>query len=196
MPPTEANGKQVVLVDAADEPIKTAGLPGNQRKAAALQGNVYNPATRLCPGGQRRQRAQVSLQPVLRLVQSRVGLAWNPHFDGDTIFGHIFGHDATVIRGGYGRALRTPERCRPGAGPASGRRPHPGRAVPPGVVIRSVRSGESNRIQRVPHWRRRQLGSSRQRPAPTLPQPDYPGINASLGSASEAMDPNFRPNDI
>ena len=33
----------------------------------------------------------------------RVGLAWNPHFAGDGLGSKIFGHEATVIRGGYGR---------------------------------------------------------------------------------------------
>ncbi|MGB9146602.1 MAG: hypothetical protein WCC14_12325, partial [Acidobacteriaceae bacterium] len=32
--------------------------------------------------------------------------------------------------------------------------------------------------------------------APTLPQPAYPGYNLVAGSASEAMDPQFRPNDV
>jgi hypothetical protein len=32
--------------------------------------------------------------------------------------------------------------------------------------------------------------------APTLPQPAYPGYNLIAGSASEAMDPQFRPNDV
>src|SRR6202020_3246274 len=32
--------------------------------------------------------------------------------------------------------------------------------------------------------------------APTLPQPAYPGYNLIAGSASEATDPHFKPNDI
>jgi len=32
-----------------------------------------------------------------------VAVAWNPHFGGDSILDKFFGHDATVIRGGYGR---------------------------------------------------------------------------------------------
>jgi len=29
---------------------------------------------------------------------------------------------------------------------------------------------------------------------PTLPQPDFPGVNAIAAGAGEALDPNFRPN--
>src|ERR1700728_4707568 len=42
MPPTEAAGKQTVLVDDSDEPIRSADYL-SQRKAEAEQGNVYNP---------------------------------------------------------------------------------------------------------------------------------------------------------
>jgi len=33
-----------------------------------------------------------------------VAAAWNPRFDNDTFAGKIFGHEDTVIRGGYGRS--------------------------------------------------------------------------------------------
>jgi len=33
----------------------------------------------------------------------RVAVAWNPKFDSDSLSGKIFGHDSTVVRGGYGR---------------------------------------------------------------------------------------------
>ena len=42
-PPTEATGKQDVLVDASDTPISMTSYLA-QRKAAALIGQVYNPA--------------------------------------------------------------------------------------------------------------------------------------------------------
>ena len=34
----------------------------------------------------------------------RVAVAWSPHFDSDSLGGKIFGHENTVIRGGYGRS--------------------------------------------------------------------------------------------
>lgn len=42
MPPVEADGKQVVLVDANNKTINAEDYL-NARKAAALEGNVYNP---------------------------------------------------------------------------------------------------------------------------------------------------------
>src|SRR5262249_31788166 len=42
MPPVEAQGKQITLVDANDKPIVTEDYL-NARKAAALQGQVFNP---------------------------------------------------------------------------------------------------------------------------------------------------------
>ena len=41
-PPTEATGKQDVLVDTSDTPISTDLLPG-AAQSAALMGQVYNP---------------------------------------------------------------------------------------------------------------------------------------------------------
>ncbi len=51
-----------------------------------------------------RRMEQVSLQPVLRGLHAARRRGWNPHFDGDCISGKLFGHDGTVIRGGYARA--------------------------------------------------------------------------------------------
>ncbi len=43
MPPTEQNGKQDVLVDAADNPITVTNYIAQHVEAYALQGQVYNP---------------------------------------------------------------------------------------------------------------------------------------------------------
>jgi hypothetical protein len=59
MPPTEAQGRQVELVDSSDQQVNLLGYMA-QRKAAALQGQVY---------WKRREWAEISLQPVLRIVQ-------------------------------------------------------------------------------------------------------------------------------
>src|SRR5439155_8503070 len=40
--------------------------------------------------------------PYYKSFSPRVAAAWNPHF-GDGLMGTVFGHDNTVIRGGYGR---------------------------------------------------------------------------------------------
>lgn len=60
MPPTEKHGKQVSLVDAADVPIATEDYLA-QRKAAALNGAVYNPEIGFALVGNVGKRTEVSL---------------------------------------------------------------------------------------------------------------------------------------
>jgi len=125
----------------------------------------------------------------------RVAAAWNPHFTADTLMGRVFGEQATVIRGGYGRlygrlngvdlvlspllgiGLIQAVQCRSAL--ASG-------ACGPTAPTASTafRIGVDGNAAPLPTA------------APTLPQPDYPGYNDIAGSASEATDPNFRPNAI
>ncbi len=102
MPPTEATGKQTVLVDAADEPVKTLDYLA-QKKAAALKGQVYNPELGFALVGNVGKGTKYPYNPFYGSFSPRVGVAWNPRFDGDGIGSKIFGHEGTVIRGGYGR---------------------------------------------------------------------------------------------
>jgi hypothetical protein len=59
-----------------------------------------------------------------------------------------------------------------------------------------MRPDQSDGSQCVPHRRGREHGSDCRRLRLLLPQPAYPGYNLIGGSASEAMDPQFRPNDV
>ena len=103
MPPTEATGKQTVLVDAANKPVQTLDYL-NQRQAAALKGDVYNPQLGFAlVGNVGSKGTKYPYNPFYGSFSPRVGLAWNPHFAGDGIGSKIFGHDGSVIRGGYGR---------------------------------------------------------------------------------------------
>jgi hypothetical protein len=106
LPPTEQNGKQVVLVNAATgDPVNNAAYL-NQRKNSLGQGvsvvngglNAFNPQFGLTPvaflppplKGQFKFTAWHDFSP-------RVSLAWNVPYE-NFFFGHK--HD-TVIRGGY-----------------------------------------------------------------------------------------------
>ncbi len=102
MPPVEENGKQAVLVDAADQPVTTLGYLANVKKAA-LAGNVYNPELGFALVGNTANGLKYPYNPFYGEFSPRVAVAWNPRFDSDSIGGKIFGHDSTVIRGGYGR---------------------------------------------------------------------------------------------
>ena len=68
MPPTEANGKQVIFVGPDNNPISTTQYL-NARQTAALQGQVYNPQVGFSLVGNTAASLEVSLQPVLRRVE-------------------------------------------------------------------------------------------------------------------------------
>src|SRR6185312_12016063 len=101
MPPTEANGKQIEFVDNAGQPIDTLSYL-NQRQQAALQGQVFNPQVGYALVGNTAGGLKYPYNPFYGSFSPRIAAAWNPHF-GDNWMGTIFGHDNTVIRGGYGR---------------------------------------------------------------------------------------------
>jgi hypothetical protein len=183
MPPTEANGKQTVLVDAADEPVRSADFL-NQRKLAAEQGGVYNPELGFALVHNVGNGSKYPYDPFYGSFSPRVGVAWNPGFS-----------KATVVRGGYGRiygrlngvdlvlspllgvGLIQAVQCRQAfmngtCGPTSP------------TATNAFRVGVDGNNAPIPAA------------AATLPQPAYPGYNLIAGSASEAMDPQFRPNDV
>jgi hypothetical protein len=183
MPPTEANGKQTVLVDAADEPIRSADYL-NQRKLDAEQGEVYNPEVGFALVHNVGNGSKYPYDPFYGSFSPRIGAAWNPSFS-----------KATVIRAGYGRiygrlngvdlvlspllgvGLIQAVQCRQNfmSGVCGPTNP---------TVANAFRIGVDGNSAPLPAA------------APTLPQPAYPGYNLIAGSASEAMDPQFRPNDV
>lgn len=192
MPPTEASGKQTVLVDASDEPVKTLDYL-QQRKNAALQGNVYNPELGFALVGNVGNGRKYPYNPFYGSFSPRIAAAWNPSFDGDGFLSKVFGHGDTVIRGGYGRiygrlngvdlvlvpllgvGLIQPVQCTQAlsngqCGPAN---PTATTAFRVGV------DGDTAPLTQ---------------PTATLPQPVYPGFNNGESSSAEGLDPGFRPN--
>ncbi|HTZ83787.1 MAG TPA: carboxypeptidase regulatory-like domain-containing protein, partial [Candidatus Acidoferrales bacterium] len=102
MPPVEAQGKQVELVDTNSEPVSAVDYL-TQRKNAALQGQVYNPELGFALVGNTGAGLKYPYNPFYGEFSPRVAAAWNPRFDADSFLGKIFGPDSTVVRGGYGR---------------------------------------------------------------------------------------------
>ncbi len=183
MPPVEKNNKSTVLVDAADEPIVTQDYLA-QRKAAALQGQVYNPEVGFALVNNVGKGSKYPYQPFYGSFSPRIGVAWNPGFSKET-----------VVRGGYGRiygrlngvdlvlvpllgvGLMQAVECRTSLmdGTCGSTNPTAATAFRVGV------DGNSAPIPQA---------------AATAPQPIYPGFNQIAGGPAEAMDPHFRPNAI
>jgi hypothetical protein len=160
-----------------------------------MQGQVFNPVVGYALVGNTGNGLKYPYNPFYGGFSPRVAAAWNPHFQADSGLGHIFGEDATVIRGGYGRVygrlngvdlvlspllgtgLIQPVQCR--LAMASGAC---GPTTP--TAFTAFRIGVDGNTAPLPAA------------SPTLPQPLYPGINDVSAAAGEALDPHFRPNDV
>src|SRR5271169_5058219 len=102
MPPVEKNGKQVELVDQANQPISAEAYL-QSRERAALSSQVYNPDVGFALVGNTANGLKYPYNPFYGSFSPRIAAAWSPRFDADSMAGKIFGHQDTVIRGGYGR---------------------------------------------------------------------------------------------
>ena len=199
MPPTEKNGKQIELVDSADQPIDVQAYIAS-RERAALQGQVYNPQVGFALLGNTANSPKYPYLPFYGSFSPRVAAAWNPHFSGSGWMSKIFGEDKTVVRAGYGRiygrlngvdqvlvpllgtGLIQAVQCRSAL--ANGTCPAgvtPTVGPGPNMAFRIGVDGNTAPIAAA---------------APTLPQPDFPGINAAEAGAGEALDPHFKPNNV
>ena len=193
MPPVEKNGKQVEFVDQSNQPIDVQGYMAS-RERAALLGQVFNPDVGFNLVGNTGNGLKYPYNPFYGEFSPRIAAAWNPHFDNDTWMGKLFGQNSTVIRGGYGRiygrlngvdlvlvpllgtGLIQPVQCfAPTIAGACGGKSD---------INTAFRVGVDGLTAPLAH------------PSATLPQPDYPGINAVAAGAGEALDPHFRPNVV
>jgi hypothetical protein len=203
MPPTEKNGKQVTLVDTSDEQIGTQDYLA-ERERAALAGQVYNPEVGFALVGNVGNGLKYPYDPYYGEFSPRIAAAWNPHFQNDNLLGKIFGSDASVLRGGYGRVygrlngvdqvlvpllatglIQPVQKFVPTISgltcpPASNGAPIP--TCPSNVFrVGPTSDGLDGLVAPIPT------------PSQTLPQPDFPGYNAIAAGAGEALDPHFRP---
>jgi hypothetical protein len=195
MPPVEKDGKQVVWVDANDEPISITDYL-DARKAAALKGEVYNPKIGFSLVHNVAGHPKYPYNPFYKAFSPHLAVAWNPSFDSG-FMGTLFGQHKTVIRGGYsilygrlngvglvlvpllGDGLIQAVKC---GGPlangsCSGGTGTPATAFRLGPTI----GGWDGLVAPLPG------------PSHTLPQPIFPGFNSTSAAAGEVLDPNFRP---
>ena len=188
MPPVEAQGKQIEFVDASDQPISALDYIAARRRAA-LEGQVYNPQVGFALVGNTANGLKYPYNPFYGQFSPRVAFAWAPKSTSSFLAD-------TVVRGGYGRqygrlngvdlvlvpllgtGLIQPVQCIGGATLAGCG------ANGSATTQNAFRVGVDGLTAPIPAA------------SATLPQPDYPGINAIAAGAGEGLDPNFRPNVI
>ena len=196
MPPTEAQGKQIVLVGPDNKPLVTQTyLKG--REEAALAGQVYNPEIGFSLIDNVAGHPKYPYNPFYKGFSPRIAGAWAPAFD-DGLLGSIFGRNKTVVRGGYsilygrlngvglvlipllGDGLIQAVQC---VSPQiNGTCGGPGGSNPNNAFrIGPTGSGFDGLVA--------PLTAATQ----TLPQPTFPGFNAAAAGAGTGLDPNFRP---
>ena len=192
MPPVEASGKQVELVDSSGQQLDTLAYL-KQRETAALNGQVYNPQVGFALVGNTGNSQKYPYKPFYGSFSPRIAAAWSPSFDSG-ILGKTFGRGKSAIRGGFsiiygrlngvdlvlvpllGTGLIQPVQC---FGANKNGTCGPGGSTNP---FNAFRVGPDGLTAPIPAA------------SPTLPQPDFPGYNAVAAGAGEALDPNFRPN--
>jgi hypothetical protein len=195
MPPVEQNGKQVLLVDSADQPISTAGYLA-ARKRAALQGINYNPEIGFALVANTANGPKYPYNPYYGEFSPRIAAAWSPHFDSNSFYGKIFGHEDTVIRVGYGRIFGRLNGVNLVLVPLLG----PGLLQPTqcttGLSNGSCGATGSNTATTAFRIGVDGLMAPLQQPSQTLPQPYFPGVNGISAATASVLDPNFRPNQV
>jgi hypothetical protein len=203
MPPTEAQGKQIELVDSSGQQLDTLAYL-KQRESAALAGQVYNPEVGFALVGNTGAGQKYPYEPFYGSFSPRIAAAWNPNYS-DGVLGKVFGGNKSVIRGGYSRVygrlngvdlvlvpllgtgLIQAVQCRTNVMPGV----IPGTSGPQcATPVGGVNVGNAFRVGTD--------GNNAPIPAAsaTLPQPTIPGVNSVAAGAGEALDPHFRPNVV
>ena len=197
MPPTEATGKQVVLVNTSDEQIGTEDYLA-ARKRAALQGQVYNPEVGFALVGNVGSGLKYPYNPYYGQFSPRIAAAWNPHFDANSVAGKLFGSGDSVLRGGYGRIYGRLNGVDQVLVPLLGTGPIQAVQCLGNLSNGTCAPGGSSSLTASTAFRVGIDGLNAPIPVPsqTLPQPDFPGVNAIAAGAGEALDPHFRPTAV
>jgi len=193
MPPTEANGKQIELVDPSGQQLDVQSYI-RQRENAALQGQVFNPLVGFALVGNTGDHQKYPYDPFYGSFSPRIAAAWNPNYT-DGFIGKMFGGNKTVIRGGYSRVygrlngvdlvlvpllgtgLIQAVQCRQNFMTGACGPTNP-------TVANAFRVGVDGNNAPIPAA------------SATLPQPTIPGVNNVASGAGEALDPRFRPNVV
>lgn len=192
MPPHERNGDQVMWVDTNGNPISVRSFLA-QRSAAAQQGQPYNPETGFALIKNVAGRTY-PYNPYYGAVSPRISAAWSPKFS-NSILAEIFGRDATVIRGGYGRIY----------GRINGDLQVLNPLLSPGLILavqchapQSNGTCNSTGFNDSTAFRFGTDGLTAPLAAApsTLSQPYFPGYSGPGVAIGSPLDPSLRPNDV
>jgi Carboxypeptidase regulatory-like domain len=200
MPPTEANGKQIELVDSSGQTVSTSAYL-KQREDAALAGQVYNPILGYSLVGNTGDGQKYPYNPFYGSFSPRVAAAWNPNIS-DGFLGKVFGGNKTVVRGGYSRVygrlngvdlvlvpllgdgLIQAVQCRNNNMNGTCSVPAGGLNIGNAFRVGDPALGFDGFNAPIPAA------------AQTLPTLNFPGVNSVAAGAGEVLDPNFRPNVV
>ncbi len=192
MPPTEATGKQVMVVDSAGNPIGVQDYI-TAKKNAALQGQAYDPTIGFATVGNVGAGRKYPYNPFYGEFSPRVSAAWNPKFT-DGVLGKIVGNNLTVIRGGYSRIWGRTN------GVTQVLTPLLGVGLIQAVVCEDpTKSNTCAGASGVDPSNAYRIGVDGGNPylpsaSPTLAQPFFPGANGNAtASDTSALDPNYKP---
>ena len=200
MPPVEDQGRQIELVDQANQLVSVETYL-NTRKAQALQGVAYNPQIGFELVGSAAGGLKYPYNPYYGSFSPRLGVAWNPNYDSG-ILGSVLGHGKTVVRGGFsilygrlngvdlvlvpllGTGLIQAVQC---VGPTTAGACTNGTST----ATNAFRVGPTAGACGANCWDG--LVAPLPGAAATLPQPTFSGFNAVAAGAGSVLDPNFRP---
>jgi hypothetical protein len=199
MPPYEQDGKQVMLVDSAGNPIVTEEYLA-KRKEAALGGGVYNPTLGFATIKNVKGDRKYPYDPFYGGLSPRLAVAWNPSFK-QGFWGKMFGENSTVIRGGYSRVYGRLNGVNLVLVPLLGTGLMQAVSCQGAVKASSAVNGSqclgTGGANPLTAFRIGTDGMTAPLPsaAATLAQPYFSGVggNASAGDGS-VLDPKFRPN--
>ncbi len=183
MPPKEDSGKQVIFVGPDGRELDTQTYLA-QRKAAALQGQVYNPTIGFALLPFVAGHPSHPFDPFYHAFSPRIAVAWNAAKD-------------TVIRGGYGRIYGRLN----GVGLVLTPLLSPGliEAVNCLYVLTSGCSTTPVPVNASNAFRIGTDGTTAPLPpaTPALAQPLFPGVDGNTEAATASpLDPRTRPNSV
>jgi hypothetical protein len=195
MPPYELNGVQDILTDSLGNAMSYDSFLNNMQ-TAALEGNVYNPVIGYTPILGMGTKQKYPYSPFYGAFSPRVSLAYSPAVKSDNWLGKILGNKKTVLRGGYVRIYDRTNAVNNVLTPLLG--------YGFGQPLLSVGMNSNNTFSEVANSTTTanafRIGVDNSGgpapfpvPAPTLPVPAEPGINAPGASALFGLDPAYRP---